>query len=83
MVVESDPIWAAVIAAEDMHGEAAEDHARREAGKAAAAGDMVQAAIWQAAADTLHMLHSINRQWARPRGASFPGAEGRPDRTSA
>lgn len=64
---EKDPIWAAVLEAEDRHGEAAEDYARRKAEKATAYGDMLQAAIWDAAAHTLHVLHSINRTWARPR----------------
>lgn len=69
---ENDPIWAAVVAAEDEFGEAAEDHARRETEKAIAAGDMLQTAIWDAAAHTLHTLHAINRTWARPRHGPLP-----------
>ncbi|KTE20049.1 hypothetical protein ATE67_11695 [Sphingopyxis sp. H050] len=56
-----DPIWTAVIAAEDVHGEGSEHHARSEAGTACRTGDMRKAAIWHAAADDLHLLHSINQ----------------------
>jgi hypothetical protein len=64
-----DPIWTAIIATEDAHGENAEDHARCEAGKACRTGHMREAAIWEAAADDLHALHLINRVSARPSGA--------------
>lgn len=67
LTTEADPVWNAVIAAEDEHGEGAEAHARREAERLAATGDEVQAAIWRAAADDLHILHTINRQRARRR----------------
>ncbi|MDO9369475.1 MAG: hypothetical protein Q7T68_12980 [Sphingopyxis sp.] len=76
MSSETDPIWDAVLAAEDQHGEGAEHYARAEAEKATASGDMLQAAIWDAAAHTLHVLHSINRTWAKPRAASpRPGTD--------
>lgn len=65
-----DPIWSAVLAAEDAHGEGAEDHARSEAGKACRAGNMIDAAIWDAAAHALHVLHSINRTRARSLAAA-------------
>lgn len=67
MSSDEEAIWAAVLAAEDQHGEAAEDHARGEAEAARVSGDMPQAAIWDAAARTLHVLHSINRTRARSR----------------
>ncbi|HEV7310944.1 hypothetical protein [Sphingopyxis sp.] len=69
---EEDSVWAAVFAAEDEHGEGAEEYARRERVKAIAAGDMRQAEIWEAAARSLHTLHTINRTWARPRGDLLP-----------
>ncbi|WP_447756186.1 hypothetical protein [Sphingopyxis fribergensis] len=67
MTDKEDPIWAAVLAAEDQFGEGAEDHARGEARMAVEAGDMPRAAVWDAAAHALHVLHAINRTWARPR----------------
>lgn len=67
MTHDEDPIWAAVLAAEDQWGEKAEEHAAKEACVATDAGDQLQAAIWDAAAHALHVLHSINRSWARPR----------------
>lgn len=67
MTDNEDPIWAAVLAAEDEYGEEAEPHARRQALLATAAGDISQAAVWDAVAQNLHILHSINRTWARPR----------------
>lgn len=72
-----DAIWAAVLAAEDAFGEAAEDHARREAAKANAAGNEHEAALWDAAAHMLHHLHTINRTWARPRASLLPCIDGR------
>lgn len=74
MTDKEDPIWAAVLAAEDGHGEGAEDYARGEANTATEAGDMMQAAIWDAAAHALHVLHTINRTWARPRATAPPAA---------
>lgn len=68
----TDLVWAAVIAAEDEHGEKAEDFARAEAVKAAAAGDAAGAKNWETIADELHILHTINRRWARPRGDVLP-----------
>lgn len=72
MAIEGDPLWDAVIAAEDEFGEGAEEHARREAAKASECGDMALAEKWGAIADMLHTLHAINRQWARPRAAPAP-----------
>ena len=69
---EDDPVWAAVVAAEVEYGEGAEEHARRELARAIAAGDMGQAEIWEAAAQSLHTFHSINRTWARSRGDLLP-----------
>ncbi|WP_338424549.1 hypothetical protein [Sphingopyxis kveilinensis] len=74
-ICNEDPIWAAVLAAEDAFGEAAEDHARAEAARASAAGDSHQAAIWDAAAQMLHNLHTINQTWARPRASLLPRIE--------
>jgi hypothetical protein len=67
-----DPIWTAIIATEDAHGENAEDHARCEAGKACRTGRMREAAIWDTAADDLHSLHLINRMTARRFGELPP-----------
>ena len=53
-------IWQAVLAADEERGEAAEAHARAHATRAAAAGDAAQAALWQATAEALLTLHSIN-----------------------
>lgn len=60
------------ISFEDLFGEGAEEHARRETVEAMAAGDIQQAAVWEAAAQTLHTLHIINWIWARPRGDLLP-----------
>lgn len=65
MTVKEDPIWGAVIAADGQYGDEAELQARRTAALAAEADDMREAAIWNAVADTLHILHSINRTPAR------------------
>lgn len=65
-MTRTDAIWTTVMAAEDKHGEAAEAFARDEAAKATEAGDTERAAHWADAADELHTLHTINRQWARP-----------------
>lgn len=67
MTSATDPVWMAVMAAEDEHGERAEDFARTEAARASAAGDWKAAETWQAVAAELHTLHAINRRWARPR----------------
>lgn len=72
MTRETDRVWTDVIAAEDEHGEGAEDFARREAAKAAASGDAEREQNWQTVADELHTLHAINRRWARPRGDAPP-----------
>lgn len=74
---DNDPVWTAALAAEDAFGEAAEDHARREAAKASAAGNADEAAIWDAAANMLHNLHTINRTWARPRASLLPRIDSR------
>lgn len=76
MANTEDPIWAAVLTAEDEYGEGAEEHARSEARRAEEAGDQLQAAIWDAAAHALHVLHAINRTWARPRAAPLAGGSG-------
>jgi biotin synthase-related radical SAM superfamily protein len=79
-MMEEDPVWIAVVAAEDEHGEAAEAYARREADRCAVAGDVAQAEIWAAAAKSLHILHAINRQWARSnRAPLLPTIRARPD----
>lgn len=67
MVLISEKVWAAMLAAEDAHGEAAERHARSEAALARTAGDDDLARIWDDAASELHTLHTINRTWARPK----------------
>lgn len=73
-MTRTDAIWAAVIAAEDEYGEAAEAFARSEAAKATEAGDDERAAHWAEAAGELHTLHTINREWARPgQRPSFKG----------
>ena len=66
LTIASDPVWAAVTAAEDAHGEVAEGHARREAERLFAEGDVAEAEIWDAAASILHDFHTINRRWVRP-----------------
>lgn len=76
MTIDADPVWATVISAEDGYGEAAEDHARREAARWAAAGDLAQAAVWEAAANNLHVLHSINPRRTRLREIPMPNAAG-------
>lgn len=66
VMTRTDAIWAAVMAAEDEHGEAAEAFARDEAAKASTAGDAERAKHWAETAEQLHALHTINRRWARP-----------------
>ncbi|GGJ47702.1 hypothetical protein CDQ92_08795 [Sphingopyxis bauzanensis] len=58
-------IWQAVLAADEDHGEAAEAHAH--ATRAAAEGDAAQAALWQATAEALLTLHTINCHGTRRR----------------
>jgi hypothetical protein len=53
-------------AAEDAYGEGAEAFARGKAVEAEAGDDTEQASKWNLVADELHILHAINRQWARP-----------------
>lgn len=65
-MTRTDAVWAAVIGAEDEHGEAAEAFARGEAAQATEAGDAELAAHWAQVAGELHTLHTINREWARP-----------------
>ena len=67
MTIEKALIWQTVLAAEEEHGEAAEAHARANAARAAAEGDAAQAALWQATADALQTLHTINRHGTRLR----------------
>lgn len=76
MTDKDDPIWAAVLAAEDQFGEDAESYARGQSRQATEVGDLGLAAVWDAAADKLNILHSINRTWARPRDdlSARPGA---------
>lgn len=62
----------AVIAAEDEHGERAEEFARTEAARALAAGDVEIAEKWRAVAGELHIFHTINRRWARARNEAPP-----------
>lgn len=78
MIDNEDPIWAAVLSAEDNYGDDAEDYARSQANVATKSGDMLQAAVWDAAAHALHVLHSINRTWARPRADLSSRPRGRP-----
>ena len=59
-------------AAEDAHGEGAEAFARKKAVEAEADGNAQRASEWKLVADELHILHAINRQWARPRSTSRP-----------
>lgn len=65
--------WAALVEAEDSYGEGAEAYALAMAVAARSQGDPKQARIWAAAADELHILHSINKQWAQPRDRPFGG----------
>jgi hypothetical protein len=65
--------WAALVEAEDGYGEGAEAHALSMAAAARSQGDDKQAHIWAAAADELHILHNINKQWAQPRDRPFGG----------
>lgn len=67
-----DNIWAAMIAAEDAYGEGAEAFAREKVVEAVAGGDPQSASEWNLVADELHILHSINCQWARPRSTARP-----------
>lgn len=63
--------WAALVEAEDGYGEGAEAHALAMAAAARRQGDEKQADIWAAAAGELHILHNMNKQWARPRDRPF------------
>lgn len=63
--------WAALVKAEDGYGEGAEAHALAMAAAARKQGDETQAHIWDAAAGELHILHNINKQWAKPRERPF------------
>lgn|GEM_PF-6670147 len=63
--------WAALVEAEDLYGEGAEAHALAMAASARKQRDYRRAHVWAAAAAELHILHNINRQWARPRGRPF------------
>lgn len=64
-MTKADPIWNAVLAAEDAHGDAAEVYARGEAAKATMRGDIEGAAHWCGIAEELNTLHAINFKWAR------------------
>lgn len=64
MTIDKALIWQTVLAAEEEHGEAAEAHARANAARE---GDAAQAALWQATADALQTLHTINRHGMRLR----------------
>lgn len=72
----SEDVWAAMLEAEDSRGEGAEDFAVAHAAAARAIGDMEQAIIWDQAAAELHILHRINRKWARPRSTPLGGNPG-------
>lgn len=63
--------WTALVEAEDGYGEGAEAHALAMAAAARKQGDQERAHIWAAAADELHILHNINRQWGKPRDRPF------------
>ncbi len=67
MTIDKALIWQTVRAADVDHGEAAEAHARANAARAAGEGDAAQAALWQAAAEALQTLHTINCHGARLR----------------
>lgn len=67
----TDDTWAALVEAEDSYGEGAETHALARAAAARQQGDEKQAHIWAAAANELHILHNINKQWAKPRARPF------------
>ncbi|MHA4836518.1 hypothetical protein [Sphingopyxis sp. MSC1_008] len=65
MAKASDSIWKRITALEDAHGERAEAFARDEAIRAAVAGDLGGAEVWQSVANELHTLHAINPSPAR------------------
>lgn len=67
MTVDKALIWQTVLATVDEHGEAAEAHARANAVRATAEGDAAQAALWQATAEALQTLHTINCHGTRLR----------------
>jgi hypothetical protein len=67
MTIDKALIWQTVLAAEDEHGEAAEAYARANAAQAAVEGDEAQAALWEATAEALQTLHTINCHGARLR----------------
>ena len=67
MTIDNALIWQAVLAADEQHGEVAEAHARANAARAAAEGDAAQAALWQATAEALLTLHTINCHGTRLR----------------
>jgi len=67
MTIDNALIWQAVLAADEEHGEAAEAHALANAARAAAEGDAAQAALWQATAEALQTLHTINCHGTRLR----------------
>lgn len=67
MTIDKALIWQTILAAEEERGEAAEAHARANAARAAAEGDAAQAALWQATAEALQTLHTINRHGMRLR----------------
>lgn len=67
MTIDRALIWQNVLAADEEHGEAAEAHALTNAARAVAEGDAAQAALWQATAEALQTLHTINRHGTRLR----------------
>lgn len=69
----SDDIWVAIFEAEDACGEGAEEYALARASAARSGGDQDLAGLWDQAAGELHILHRINRTWARPREQPFSG----------
>ena len=73
MAKASDSIWKKITALEDAHGERAETFARDEAIRAAVAGDLGGAEVWQLVANELHTLHAINPSPARMFHGTLPG----------
>lgn len=73
---DSEAVWRAVIEAEDAHGEEAEAFARARAAAAREARDAALVGFWKDVASELHILHTINRTWARPRGGPLPEVGG-------
>ncbi len=70
MTRATDPIWMAVIAAEDEHGERAEEFARCT--EAASLGaERCRDCEWRAVAGELHIFHTINRRFERGRGTKL------------